>query len=81
MTSPVAASKTLPWHGQVIRPSATPTTVQPWWVQVAEQPWTWSPLAHQDDVLVVEDEPTAVGQVRDLGDRLGARRVPPAAGP
>src|SRR2546423_13649448 len=26
----------LPWHGQLIVPSVTWSTVQPWWVQVAE---------------------------------------------
>ena len=35
-TSPVAMSKVEPWHGQVMTPFDTPLTVQPWWVQMAE---------------------------------------------
>ena len=33
---PVSASKTLMWQGQMIRPSVTSATGQPWWVHVAE---------------------------------------------
>ena len=34
-TEPSATAKRLPWQGQLIVPSATSLTAQPWWVQVA----------------------------------------------
>src|SRR3954469_7239702 len=43
-TLPVAASKRLPWHGQLMAPSATLSTTHPWWVQTEENAWTSDPL-------------------------------------
>ena len=34
-TEPSAAEKTLPWQAQLIFPSATEATTQPWWVHTA----------------------------------------------
>src|SRR4051812_40925664 len=42
-TSPVAASKRLPWHGHRICPSLTDATRQPWCVHTAEKPRTSLP--------------------------------------
>src|SRR6478735_7479006 len=36
VTSPVAASNVLLWHGQVMTPSAIPFTAHPWWVHFDE---------------------------------------------
>src|ERR1700738_1326541 len=35
-TAPSAMAYLLPWQGQSIVPAATLFTVQPWWVQIAE---------------------------------------------
>src|SRR5689334_12025515 len=35
-TEPSAMANSLPWHGQLIVPFSTDDTVQPWWVQIAE---------------------------------------------
>ena len=37
-TEPSSMENLLPWHGQLIVPSATDETGQPWWVQIAEKP-------------------------------------------
>lgn len=35
-TEPSVMRNSLPWQGQLMVPSATVATVQPWWVQIAE---------------------------------------------
>ena len=44
-TAPVAASKALPWHGQLIRPLPTWLTRHPWCVHTAEKQCTLSPAS------------------------------------
>jgi hypothetical protein len=43
-TLPVAASKRLPWHGQLMVPLPTELTWQPWCVQTAENACTCEPV-------------------------------------
>ncbi len=42
-TDPSAMENALPWHSQMMLPSETPLTMQPWWVQTAvkhlNSPW------------------------------------------
>ena len=75
-TEPSAAENTLPWQAQLILPSATDDTRQPWWVHTAlkalKVPAT---RLGDDDLAAREDHAAADGDV-GLGRGRCWRRPP-----
>ncbi len=90
-TEPSAIEKALPWHSQLMLPSETELTMQPWWVHTAEKHlnspsagWvmtTWSsgkivpPPTSMSEVCAKASAPP----VDSLADSLGLASADPEA--